>query len=187
MSDAPEWDTVQGAGRRLGLSERTAQRYANRLSAGDRQEPDVSPDSDGLRRVRVAAMSALVERAKAKRKATVARPVADTDADVTPLVVPVSGGGSAALVAQLQGENARLWEQLAQSNANVGALTSELSKANERAALLIAAVGSGRLQLPAQEAGMHQADDTTHEVRSNDVAQQDAHKGKWWQIWNRRI
>lgn len=214
MNDEPqEFVTVSAAAKHLGVAERTAHRYAARLTPGDRQVSD----GGGPRLVRLSAMVYEAKEAAARNsvsggvrhhdsidtrvsEADVGDGVAGLKGSITasaPSVTATVETTQAAMIAQLQAENARLWGTVEQLNTNVGALTSELSKANERAAFLLAAVGSGRIQIAAQEAEpAQQADaaESAYEATNDDLRADNNSGGQinqaekhipFWQFWRR--
>ena len=155
MSDgntpADEWVTVPEAARRLGLSERQARRMVAKLPDTGRTYAGQGPDKGPLR-VRMDLLHELRPNAADAGHAPPTTPdKAGQDAGQRPDRTPDNGGhADAALVAQLQSENAFLRQALEASNANTAAALAELSRAREQSQILIAATAAGRLQLSPQ-------------------------------------
>lgn len=168
MNDVPEFVTVPDAARRLGLNERTAQRYANKLADSDRQDGD-SPQGVGMRRVRLSAMATMQANAQARQAAQqaarqsqtvgdVSEPADDAEAATSGDTSGTVGDASAGLIEQLRTENARLWAALEReqatvekAQANIEGLTSELAQARRESQVMLGAVAAGRVQIGAAE------------------------------------
>lgn len=141
MSDAAEFVPVAEAVRRLGISDRQVRRYATRLPAEDKQE-----HRTGLR-VRYGALVALRGTDEAEQASGSDRP---GQAKPTPMAGP--GGANeanGALIEHLQDEVAYLREALAREQENVRSARFEIAEERKRADLLIAAMATGRVLIPA--------------------------------------
>lgn len=162
---AAEWVTVPEAARRLGLSERQTRRMVAKLPDTSRTQAGQTPV-----RVRVDALHELRgQAAEARHTPDTSAPEAGQDAGRGPdNAGHVEAVTDAALVAQLQSENAFLRDALKSEQENTRAALAELSRAREQAAVLIAAVGAGRLQLAPTEpirAGMNEGEASNETVK----------------------
>jgi predicted DNA-binding protein (UPF0251 family) len=193
---SPEFVTVSQAALRLGVSVRTAQRYATRLPTSDRQVSDTEP-----LRVRLVALAGLIETAKNRVNGATVGPdsTADSRTSDRQETVGQSDRGDSRVETELRArladkeqENIRLWDALQREQETSrramdaqNALAAELAEARKQASVLIAAT-AGAFKAPAQ---IEQVQPIPGGVTEGEPMQTDELKSepktasKRWQFW----
>jgi len=157
--DPSEFVTIAEAARRLGIAPRQVRRYAERLKPEDTCRDTIGTgtgkDSVPLR-VRFSAVIALRDEGKAQGQGK--DTTEDRDRDTVGTVEDSVPALLRDIIARQDAEIANLRASLNKSQENTAAALAELQRANERSAVLIAAVGAGRLQIPAAQTDSGNAD-----------------------------